>query len=371
LLTAIEKKQSMTPKKTVLLCVLNWGIGHAARCVKIIEELLQLNLQVVIASDGDALIFLQNKFPELLFERLPAYDVRYPKDESMVTAMAVQLPKLVKVIARERMTVKNLVRKHRIDYILSDNRYGCRHTTVKSIFITHQIHLQMPAEAKWMELIVNSVNHRLISKFSECWIPDVAARDNLSGKLSHPPLENCKFIGALSRFRPITLKSKKIKYLGIVSGPEPQRTIFENILLQSFLKSGEPSMIARGCFAGSKMEQSPNVAIKNFMNEEEIAEAVSMAEYVICRSGYSSIMDLASMKTDAKVIFVPTPGQTEQEYLAEKFEQENLCVKIPQHSFYLQEACQKAKRVTTFGQTNYMLESSTLLSQALTSLITS
>jgi uncharacterized protein (TIGR00661 family) len=351
--------------------VLNWGLGHAARCVPIINELLHLNAKIIIASDGDALTFLSKQFPFLTFETLPAYDVTYPKDENMVAEMAFQLPKLISAIKQEQIAVNRIVQKHRIELIISDNRYGCHHSKVKSIFITHQLHLQMPFNKTLLRWATNSINRKLISRFNKCWIPDLPSQQNLSGALAHPPLPNCEYIGALSRFKTIEPKAFKYKVFALVSGPEPQRSIFSELLQSELKKLNEPCLLVLGSFLGSIKSSSKQINIVNFMNTEEIAQAMSESSYFVSRSGYSTIMDLAMMQPTAKVIWVPTPGQTEQEYLANKFEKENLCVAMEQKKLSLSDAIEKAEKIKSFKETNYILESSTLLSQALTSAITS
>lgn len=358
------------PTKSILLCVLNWGLGHAARCVPIIHELQRLKKNVIIASDGDALTFLVKQFPALTFEKLPAYDIKYPENGNMVAAMAAQMPKLILAINRERLAVHHIAKKHRVELIISDNRYGCRHPKIKSIFITHQLHLQMPLGKGFLSLGANWINKKLISKFDWCWIPDFSTISNLSGILAHPSMQNCNYIGPLSRFNPIEPKPKKFKVFAMVSGPEPQRSIFSKLLHHELAKLKEPSLLVLGSFSVTTQSSAKHLTIVNFMTTEEIAQAMSESHYFISRSGYSTIMDLAVMKTPAKTIFVPTPGQTEQEYLAEKFQKENLCVAMPQKKFSLSEALEKAEKIKSFNEANYILESSTLLSQALTSVIT-
>lgn len=357
--------------KTALLCILNWGLGHAARCLPIIKELEKLKIKVIIASDGDALAFLKKELPLNTFEELPSYNIHYPKDENMMIAIGTQMPSLLLALIREKNATKNIIKKHQISFIISDNRYGCHQSNIKSIFITHQLYPKMPENARFLQPIVNKLIQKQIKKFSECWIPDFPNKNNLSGSLAHPPLPNCKYIGLLSRFSKLKNASeKKYKFFALLSGPEPQRSILEKILLKTLETSNYESIVVRGKPNDNECLNSEKVKLINYMNETDIAQTLSQSEYFICRGGYSTIMDLAAMQPKSKIIFIPTPGQTEQEYLAQKFAAENWGVAISQKQFSLSKILEKAEKTEYFKPENYMIESSTLLSQALTSFIT-
>lgn len=359
------------PPKSILFCVLNWGLGHATRSVPIIQKLLQLNTKIIIASDGAALRFLQEEFPDLQFEELPSYGIQYPKNGNMIASMAKQAPYLLSVIAKERKAIQILYQKHRFNCIISDNRYGCFDKRTKSIFITHQLHLQVPKNVRLLSYFLNRFNHKLIKNFDECWIPDMPEEKNLSGKLSHPALPKCRYIGLLSRFEKINDDKKKYKVFTLLSGPEPQRSIFQNIVLQQLEAADFTSILCAGTKEREIFSTSKNVEATSFMQQETIAKTMAESKFLICRSGYSTIMDLVKMQANIKVIFVPTPGQTEQEYLAKKFAADNLCINISQKKFSLSDALKRAEFLDIFSAENYILESSTLLSQALTSVITS
>ena len=358
------------PHKTALLCVLNWGMGHATRCVPLIQALQQRRVKIVIASDGAALAFLQQEFPDLCFEKLPAYNIQYPENENMAWAMAKQLPALLLTIAKERMATNKLVKRYQPNFIISDNRYGCYHKHIKSIFITHQLHLQAPFNLTLLANAANKFNHMLISNFSECWVPDAATTPNAAGALSHPPLHNTKFIGILSRLSTASVQQKKYKVMALLSGPEPQRSILQTILLKELKKLPHPSLLVKGTLVSNTTTRTHQITEVDFMNQAEITKAISESEVLICRSGYSTIMDLIAMQPNTKVIFIPTPGQTEQEYLAQKLANEKCGITYSQKKFSLSDALEKAENITTFKNSNYILESSTLLSQALTSVIT-
>jgi UDP:flavonoid glycosyltransferase YjiC (YdhE family) len=330
--------------KRMLYCVLDWGLGHATRSIPVIEELLLQNHEVVLAANGNALSFLQEQFPALKSHELPAYNPVYPKGSHMVWAMAKQLPRFVQTINSEQKETERLVKEEKIDCVISDNRYGCYSKSVKSVFITHQVHLLMPA--KWMEAGMNTLNRKLLSNYSECWIP--AADDKLiPGLLQGREKLNTRFIGYLSRLKPMALP-KKYKVLAVCSGPEPQRSIFERMVSATLQDAAYPNLIVRGVVNHKQkvFHSENNMLVVNHLNSEEMNHAIAESEMIISRSGYSTVMDL--MKLGSKAIFVPTPGQTEQEYLARVLKQKRMAYSMPQSEFNLEKALKESEHYSGF-----------------------
>ena len=339
----------MTPKKTkpkVLVASLNWGLGHATRCIPIINELHEQGAEVFIGSDGASLSLLQNEFPNAPFVQLPSYNISYGKG-GFTKAMLPQIPKIFRNIKCEQHFTDNFVKKHGINAIISDNRYGCRSKMAHSVFLTHQIFLKMPSGLQWLEPMALKVNQSYIHRFNACWVPDFAhPKHNLSGELSHGRQPLGKFytyIGALSRMKPPHEKhSKKYNLAAIVSGPEPQRTLFENLLLKEFaLLPQLTCLLLRGLPDGAakKLAASSNVEVRNHAHTAEMNELMLQSRIIVARSGYSTLMDLAA--TGNKAILVPTPGQTEQEYLAKRFEKQRIFQHLPQNQIRLGRALHK------------------------------
>lgn len=189
-------------EKKILIAPLNWGLGHAARVIPIIRELLNLEAEVLMAADGRALEFLRKEFPQLNWIRLPGYDIRYQEKGSLTLQLLRQLPKIMVSFFAEQRQLEKIIQEERIDVVISDNRYGLFSKKIPCVFITHQTGIIVPKPFKWTEKIINRINHILISKFDACWIPDFEGENNLSGDLSHkyskPP--NAIFMGPLSRF---------------------------------------------------------------------------------------------------------------------------------------------------------------------------
>ena len=193
---------------------------------------------------------------------------------------------------------------------------------MKSVIITHQTYIKTPLKIKFFERLLNIINTKQINKFAECWVPDIEGEGNISGELSHKnkQINDLKYIGILSRFEKLNNSDKTNKVLAIISGPEPQRTVFEDILINKFSKENYKSIIVRGTNIGSKNDIN-NISFINIANSKQLQQLISQSENIISRSGYSSILDY--VKLGVKAILVPTPGQTEQEYLAEYISQKN------------------------------------------------
>lgn len=308
--------------KKVLVCPLNWGLGHATRCVPIIHQLIEQGYQIVIASDGYPLQFLKQEFPHLSFIESASYPVSYSSGKSQIWAMLRSSPKILKAIYREHQWLKKLVERESYDMVISDNRFGLWNKNIKSVYITHQLMVKMPKGLKFLEPVVWRFHRFFITRYNECWIPDTNDKHNLSGDLSHKYKlpRNAKFIGALSRFRLLKDICPDFEYetIAVISGLEPQRTLFEKDLIVRFKETKEKALIVQGQPQEKKIEQKAgNLTIISHLDSDELAFCLLGAKKIICRSGYSTIMDLSALNCLHKTEFIPTPGQTEQEYLAE------------------------------------------------------
>ncbi len=309
----------------ILIAPMDWGLGHATRCVPIIRELLQRKCTVFIAGSGNSLALLKNEFPFLTFFLLQGYDPIYPSNSNMVWMMARQFIKFNKVIKKEHEQVEALINELEIDLVISDNRYGCWSAKIPTVIITHQLNILMPKSLWWLAKVVRSLNERMIKKFSFCWVPDYRdAELSLAGKLAtynENSLKNIAHIGPLSRFCNRNSTERKYDVICIFSGPEPQRSIFEKIVIDQLSVSGLRYFVASGIPLQAVSLGKNEV---EFLNSEELQTVISQSSMVIARSGYSMIMDLAAL--GKKAILIPTPGQTEQEYLAMQMERKESCI---------------------------------------------
>ncbi len=320
--------------KKIIVAPLNWGLGHASRCVPIIRSLKTNKYTPVIAGDGDALRFLQKEFPELESIQLPSYNISYAKN--LKRHLLFKVPKILKAVIAERKVVEQYINEHNdVVGVISDNRFGVRSVNVPSIYITHQVNV---LSGFWTPL-TSFVHQKIIQRFDECWIPDDSAC-SLSGKLSRSKRKLCKkHIGILSRF---SKQKKKATYdlAVILSGPEPLRTQLENTLLTALKEYKGTTVFVRGIMESApKKSTQKNISIHNYMLSEELQEVLHTSEVVISRSGYSSVMDYAA--TGKKGILIPTKGQTEQEYLAHYLAKQGYVLSIEEKSFdikYIEEA---------------------------------
>ena len=306
----------------ILICPLNWGLGHAVRCVPLIRRLINEGNDIVIASDGYPLALLQQEFPSLSTVEIPSYHIRYSSGKSQTFAMLRNMPRIVGGVVREHRWLKQYLKTSDIDMVISDNRFGLWSKQAKSVYITHQLMIKMPRGLKWLEPIAWRFHRMFISRYSACWIPDTSGDDNLSGDLAHkyPLPKNAKFIGILSRFQGLEniAPNPDFTTICVLSGVEPQRSIFEEDLIERFRDSPAPTLIVRGQPQAEKQtSQIDSVTLISHLSTEEMAAYFRGAAKIISRSGYSTIMDLVMLNCLSKAELIPTPGQTEQEYLSE------------------------------------------------------
>lgn len=333
----------MNTKKRILVAPLDWGIGHATRCIPIINALHMHEFEVVIAADGRPLHLLKNEFPNLEFIRLSGYHIKYSSYLPMSLSMLLQTPKILINIKREHKLLAQIIDDYNIGGVISDNRFGLYTNKVPAVFISHQLHVQSPYFSK----NIRDFNYQYINKYDACWIMDDEI-ENLAGELSKPNKlpKNALFIGAQSRFEK-SEKEKKYDFLAIVSGPEPQRTILERGLIKALENREKKSLIVLGKPELNSSEQLGNLTVKSHLKAKDLNDVILQAELIICRPGYSTIMDLA--KLEKKAIFIPTPGQTEQEYLAKQFMQKGICFAQKQNEFDFEKAINESNNYTGFS----------------------
>ncbi len=324
---------SVPQTKKILVAPLNWGLGHATRCIPIINALILNKYTPVIASDGDALTLLQKEFPELKYYELPSYRITYPKNgKELKVRMLLQAPNILRAISNEKTVVSKIIKEDGISGIISDNRFGVRSNKVPSVYITHQLKVLSGNTS----FLTSLIHQKIIAKFDSCWIPDYNDNQSLAGELSD--LENSKmdikYIGCLSRFS-YKRVPKKQDLLVVLSGPEPQRTILEKKLFAELENYDKKVLFVRGIISEEQqIKQLKTTRIVNYMLKEELQTAINESELVLARSGFSTIMDMQKLK--AKTFFIPTPGQFEQEYLAKYLDQKKIAPYTNQDNFKIE-----------------------------------
>ena len=297
----------------VIVAPLNWGLGHASRCIPVIHWLIQHCAQVIIASDGESLELLKKEFPQLTFESCPGYNIRY-KYENILVNMLMALPTMIRAVNREKAIVKSLSQKYNANVILSDNRLGCRTKKTRNYYITHQINILHPN--KLIASLGSALHQWFIKKFDTCFVPDYEGERAICPALSSGKDIKAVYIGPLTRIRKFDLP-KKTDICVILSGPEPQRSKLESLLL-TVLNTLNTYKICfvRGTEIGSPTVKSENhISMINILPSQQIETLLNTSKILIARSGYSTIMDIHLL--DINAILIPTPGQTEQEYIAD------------------------------------------------------
>ncbi len=307
---------------TVIVAPLNWGLGHAARCVPVINQLLANNCKVIIATDGHALHFLKTAFPFLPHYQLPGYNIKYSQNKNFTASLLWQLLFVPNTIKKEHNAMAKIVAIEKPQYIISDNRYGVFHKDCTNIIITHQLSFKFEGIEKVFETLANSAVQHYINKFNECWIPDIENENrNFTGLLSSPSLKiTKKYIGVLSSLS-ITDKQENTNTLYdfciIITGPEKQRTLFENILLEKLIATTYTAIVVRSSYLPLLPKyKTKKIQYINFASSNEVAQCMQQSHFVVSRAGYTTIMDLCFV--NKKCLLIPTPYQPEQEYIASR-----------------------------------------------------
>lgn len=320
----------------ILLAPLNWGLGHASRCVPLVHRLLDEGHEVVLGGDGESLTLLRKHFPKLRYVYLAPLQLRYSKGKRQVWAMIKALPKLISWSFKDHVLLKAVLREETFDQVISDNRFGLYITPKKennspqTIYITHQLHIMLPIGWRWLEPMIERLHARVCTRFNKVWVPDYEDYEqSLAGDLSHTTqLADLEYIGPLSRFADLPAHNTDSPYdvVAVLSGIEPQRTLLEKEIVARYHETKERVLIVQGLMnrPNTRIKRA-NITIVPYMNDEELTKVLYGAKHIIARSGYSTIMDLHALGLlSTSIEFHPTPGQPEQEYLAKWITQKTL-----------------------------------------------
>lgn len=289
--------------------------------------------RVILAGEGAQAALLAKEFPQLPCLPLRGYRIRYSRSRWMLPLRILsQVPSLLRSVKNEHAWLQDIIAEHHIDLVISDNRYGLYTHKVPCVFITHQLTIKAPYA--WLERMLQHINYRYINRFSCCWVPDVPGEHNLAGELSHPsrlPSIPVSYIGLLSRLQPLHVQPC-FAYCVLLSGPEPQRSILEEKILAGLQHMAEPVLLVRGLpAAGSSITAPPSVTVVNHLPSDELALAVQQSDCIVSRSGYTTVMEI--MALGKKSLLIPTPGQTEQEYLAGRLHRNGQAFCVSQQAF--------------------------------------
>ena len=362
--------ETINHTKKILVCPLDWGLGHASRDVAIIQRLVDRHHKVILACDGGAYELLRSEFPELEMIRFRSHvRIRYSRFLPAWLKITLLSPLLLCEIIAEHFILKRIVDRVHPDVIISDNRYGLWNRGIKSILISHQLSIRLPRFARFLEYPAYLVLRAFTGKFDRCWIPDFPGEMNLSGDLSHRYRipGNTVFIGAFSRFvrdagklsangvsadqipetyapdltvHPGLPPARSIDLVVLLSGPEPQRSSLQKIILKQVLAIKGSCVVLLGQPGKSRrVDLSSILSTYSHLTAADLRHLLLSARYVICRAGYTGIMDLALMRK--KALIIPTPGQTEQEYLADYLSEKGLFLACSQNELDIESALEK------------------------------
>jgi hypothetical protein len=275
---------------------------------------------VELASNGRSKALLQFHFPNLKFlPDPPDYRIHYSNQLPFLLKVGSQIPRILSTISKENLWLNDQLKKSNYDLIISDNRYGLYSSLTKSVLITHQTAPIVPALGR---SLVYKYIKLWCERFDETWIPDLEPIErSFGGQLSHHNLpSNARYIGLLSRFSDVAKPAadETFQHLAVISGPEPTRSQFEDMLFNFFQKKNEAALIVSGKPEVHEDKVIGKVRIVSSISDNDLMAYAAGAKHIYARSGYSSIMDFAALDVLNKVVWYPTKGQTEQVYLASR-----------------------------------------------------
>jgi predicted glycosyltransferase len=309
--------QSQQDKKRIFIAALDWGLGHATRIIPIIDFLEKSGIEVIIGASGACADLLRKEFPNKKIIRIPGYNIRYSRIPLFFKwSILIRLPRIGWVMRKERLILDKIIEKYKIAAVISDNRPGLFSKKIPSVYITHQLSIE--TGSSWMSKLATRWHQKMIQHFQTCWVPDLPEKGGLAGNLSHPKKltgRSVVYIGPLSRMQPLP-SSSRFDLLLLVSGPEPSRSIFEEKILEQVKGSRLKIALVRGLPGKSGIKiQAEGLEVFHHLPAADLNRIICDSDMILCRCGYSTVMDLNSLAK--KAILVPTPGQTEQIYLAE------------------------------------------------------
>lgn len=335
-----SKSADKQGKTRILVAPLDWGLGHATRCIPLIRELLSQGAEPVIGGSGLSGALLKEEFPGLTYLEIPATDIRYSrKRRGFALRLLRQYPALTRQVKAEQQWLQQAITRYQFDAVISDNRYGLNHPAIPCIIITHQLHIRSGL-GRLADRIVQVKNYRQLSRFTACWIPDAAENGGLAGALSHPekmPHIPYRYTGPLTRFSRTDIPEEKNHLLILLSGPEPQRSMLEEKILDQLHQYPGTATLVRGLPGHQQLIPSTGqIRVYNHLPAASLNTEIQRAGLIISRTGYTTLMDLLPFQK--KTILIPTPGQPEQEYLGQYLTAGQQALVIAQERFSLLKA---------------------------------
>ena len=339
-------------RRKVFISPLNWGLGHATRLLPLIKYLLDKNYVVYIGASGRSREVLQQEVKECIFVDFPGYPIKYPQTRFFVTRfMLINFPQMLKAMKNEQNKLRILHEQHGFDLIISDNRFSLALQGVKSLLISHQLRYKLPWPIQRMEWLPEYFNYIHFNKYHKIIVPDIDDRKSLSGELSHKmkylPVNKLYYMGIFTELEDdVKEEPEIIDNLILISGPEPQRTKFEKIILDQVNKLEGRVVVALGIPEKNYKIRIGNAEVYTYLNRNKISSYMRRAKLIISRPGYTTVMEMTA--TGKRGLFIPTPGQIEQMYLAKYYMENKWCYSTSQFDLNLRTAVKEAKTYSGF-----------------------
>jgi len=325
-------------QKHILIAPLDWGLGHTTRVMPLISHIQSLGHIPVVAGNAAQRSFIKETFSKIENIHLDGYDITYSKWNKWAQAgILAQLPHIHRAIGREHDWLNQLAQHRKIDGIISDNRYGLFHRHIPSVILTHQLQVQS-GFGNFTDRTIQKIHYKYLNRFGATWVVDAQNSPGLAGSLSHTKTlpEHSSYIGLLSRFAPVNgSATSNGPLLVLLSGPEPQRSALSHMLWQQVQHYSGKVLFVEGTEQAQPPAHIPShISWHNRVQGDALEQAIRQARIIICRSGYSTLMDLVALQK--KAILIPTPGQTEQEYLGNSLHKQGIFYSTQQNGFDLQ-----------------------------------
>ncbi len=330
----------------VFFAVLNMGLGHATRSLPLIREFHNRRWRIFIGSSGRSLEFLRQEISSANFVELPDYNLTYSRRGVNIAGLLLRVPSVLAAIAREHEITERLIAENNIELVISDHRYGCYSETVPSHFISHQLRFIAPRFFRPFEFIGERFNQHYHRKYSSVIVPDVLSTSEgwLSGRLSRKiGSGNYNYPGILSSISAKPDSLQDIDVLISISGPEPQRSLLEHLVRSQLPELSGKIIVTLGVPESDVVEKiSEDVTIYQHLPRLEMEDVFNRSRLVVTRSGYSTLMELAEL--EKRALLIPTPGQTEQVYLANRLREKGQFYSVEQRYLNLKNDIVQALR---------------------------
>ncbi|MNJ82678.1 hypothetical protein D3C87_00820 [compost metagenome] len=288
-------------QERILFACLDWGSGHVARSISLLQQLLRQGNQLFIYCTPAQKALFESYEIVADYILTEGFRFRFTGDGNFTSEMRRNAFRFFTHIRQERIQAEKLVEEYRISIVLSDHCYGFRSGKAASFFITHQVSL--PPKAGWF---AQRIHRKWMNQFDGVWIMDDPDK-RLGGSLSESN-EKSVYIGFYSRFEEQEISVVPNKIVGIVSGPEPYSEQLFHWIIEKY---GNENLILIAPKVYAKTPENVRLINDWLLADQEIASA----EIIVSRNGYSTLMDLQFL--NKKAVLISTPGQLEQEYLAE------------------------------------------------------